>query len=80
MNVIGSLSEGHAKFVPDILVTGGGNSGSAIDGLAAAAMRFLGGPASGKSAPAEGTTAEPGNSPARVVPPGGEMGRDNGHA
>src|SRR5437773_4948981 len=45
VNVIGSLAEGQAKFVPDILVTGGGNGGSALDGLAAAAMRFLGGPA-----------------------------------
>jgi hypothetical protein len=44
VNVIESLSEGNAKFVPDILVTGGGNGGgSAFDGLAATAMRFLGG-------------------------------------
>ncbi len=62
VNVIGSLSEGHAKFVPDILVTGGGNGGSALDGLAAAAMRFLGGP--GKTAAAPSVTAAP------VVPPG----------
>jgi len=52
VNVIGSLAEGQAKFVPDILVTGGGNGGSALDGLAAAAMRFLGGPA--KVPPAQG--------------------------
>jgi len=58
VNVIGSLSEGHAKFVPDILVTGGGNGGSSIDGLAAAAMRFLGG--SGKTAPAPGPPAASG--------------------
>ncbi len=63
VNVIESLSEGHAKFVPDILVTGGGNGGgSAIDGLAAAAMRFLGGP--GKGAPATGAA------PAAGAPPG----------
>ena len=86
VNVIGSLSDGHTKFVPDILVTGGGNGGSAIDGLAAAAMRFLGGPGSGKSTAAPVGTAEPGNSPAlgvspaRVVSPGGELGRDKGHA
>jgi len=44
VNVIESLSEGQAKFVPDILVTGGGNGGgSALDGLAATAMRFLSG-------------------------------------
>ena len=41
VNVIAALSEGKAKFVPDILVTGG-NNGGAIDGLAAAAMRFFG--------------------------------------
>lgn len=41
VNVIAALSEGKAKFVPDILVTGG-NGGGALDGLAAAAMRFLG--------------------------------------
>ena len=40
VNVVTALSEGKAKFVPDILVTGGGNGG-AIEGLAAAAMRFL---------------------------------------
>ena len=50
VNVIGSLSEGHAKFMPDILVTGGGNGGSAIDALAAAATRFLGSPGAGKGA------------------------------
>jgi len=71
VNVIGSLSEGHAKFVPDILVTGGGNGGSALDGLAAAAMRFLGGP--GKVVPV------PGVAPAPIVPPGGEgrRGKDD---
>ena len=41
VNVITALSEGKAKFVPDILVTGG-NGGGAIEGLAATAMRFLG--------------------------------------
>lgn len=43
VNGIASLSEGKAKFVPDILVTGGGNGGSALDGLAATAMRFFNG-------------------------------------
>jgi hypothetical protein len=43
VNVISSLSEGRAKFVPDILVTGGGNGGGALDGLAATAMRFFNG-------------------------------------
>jgi regulator of protease activity HflC (stomatin/prohibitin superfamily) len=40
VNVVTALSEGKAKFVPDILVTGGGNGG-ALEGLAAAAMGFL---------------------------------------
>jgi SPFH domain/Band 7 family protein len=57
VNVIGSLAEGQAKFVPDILVTGGGNGGSAMDGLAAAAMRFLGG--SGKAGPGAGGSSSP---------------------
>jgi hypothetical protein len=42
VNVVSALSEGQAKFVPDILVTGG-NGSSALDGLAATAMRFLSG-------------------------------------
>jgi hypothetical protein len=43
VNVIAALAEGRAKFVPDILVTGGGGNrgGGALDGLAATAMRFL---------------------------------------
>jgi len=49
VNVIAALSEGRAKFVPDILVTGGSGSG-ALDGLAATAMRFLNGGGSGKAA------------------------------
>ena len=40
VNVVTAMSEGHAKFVPDILVTSGGGGG-AFDGLAAAAMRVL---------------------------------------
>jgi hypothetical protein len=40
VNVISALAEGKAKFVPDILVTSGGNSG-ALDGLAASAMRYF---------------------------------------
>ncbi len=47
VNVIAALSEGKAKFVPDILVTGGNGSG-ALDGLAATAMRFLNGGGSAK--------------------------------
>ncbi len=42
VNVVAALAEGKAKFVPDVLVTGGGNGGGALDGLAATAMRFFG--------------------------------------
>ena len=56
VNVITALSQGMSKFVPDILVTSGSGSG-AMDGLAAAAMRFLagdgGGGTKGGKAPAE---------------------------
>jgi hypothetical protein len=64
VNVIGSLSEGHAKFVPDILVTGSGNGGSAIDGLAATAMRFLSGPGKDSSPSSVATTPQASPSPA----------------
>ncbi|HXB55946.1 MAG TPA: hypothetical protein VN461_14260, partial [Vicinamibacteria bacterium] len=69
VNVIGSLSEGHAKFVPDILVTGSGNGGSAIDGLAATAMRFLSGP--GTASSASGSASPPAASAAPPASPGG---------
>jgi len=61
VNVINALSEGKAKFVPDVLVTGG-NGGGAIEGLAATAMRFLGTPATANG----GTAAGP---PVTALPP-----------
>jgi hypothetical protein len=48
VNVVAALAEGKAKFMPDVLVTGGGNGGGALDGLAATAMRFFG-PSNGGS-------------------------------
>ena len=45
VNVVAALAEGKAKFVPDVLVTGGG--GGALDGLAATAMRFFDGGGNG---------------------------------
>jgi hypothetical protein len=42
VNVVTALSEGKAKFVPDVLVTSSGNGGGAFEGLAATAMRFFG--------------------------------------
>src|SRR5215469_15453597 len=49
VNVVTALAEGKAKFVPDVLVTGGGNGGGALEGLAATAMKFFG-PGNGGSA------------------------------
>lgn len=49
VNVIAALAEGRAKFVPDILVTGGSNGGGALEGLAATAMRFLAADAVGRA-------------------------------
>ena len=43
VNVVTALADGTSKFVPDILVTSGSNGGGALEGLAATAMRFLGG-------------------------------------
>jgi hypothetical protein len=40
VNIVTALSDGRAKFEPDILVTSG-SGGGALEGLAAAAMRFL---------------------------------------
>jgi hypothetical protein len=62
VNVISALSEGTSKFVPDVLVTSG-NGGGALDGLAAAAMRYLGnagngGAAATASKPADTTSSK----------------------
>lgn len=62
VNVVSALAEGKAKFVPDVLVTGGGNGGGAFEGLAATAMRFFsnGGALVGKTpAPPVEETAAP---------------------
>ena len=52
VNVISSLAEGKAKFVPEILVTSASNGGGALDGLAATAMRYLSQKGGGKESPA----------------------------
>ncbi len=39
VNVVRALADGRARFMPEILVTGGG--GGALEGLAATAMRFV---------------------------------------
>jgi hypothetical protein len=63
VNVVTALSEGKAKFVPDVLVAGGGNGG-ALDGLAATAMRFFG-PNGGNGGGSSATLPKP--SPQTVV-------------
>jgi hypothetical protein len=68
VNVIAELAEGKAKFVPDILVTGGSNGGGALEGLAATAMRFLA--ADGPGRAALKTKAD---QPAPPVPPGATL-------
>jgi len=58
VNVITALADGSSKFVPDILVTSGSNGGGALDGLAATAMKYLGGNGGPKGLPG-GQAAEP---------------------
>jgi len=66
VNVITALADGSTKFVPDILVTSGSNGGGPLDGLAATAMRYLGGNG-GKSLPGS-TAAEAGTSAPASAP------------
>jgi hypothetical protein len=61
VNVVTALSEGKAKFVPDVLVAGGGNGG-ALDGLAASAMRFF-----GSNGGNGGGVVAPGKAPVQTV-------------
>ncbi len=63
VNVITALSEGTTKFVPDVLVTSG-NGGGALDGLAAAAMHYLG---NGGNGGAAGASAKPADSVASKI-------------
>ncbi|MGA8223114.1 MAG: SPFH domain-containing protein [Candidatus Acidiferrales bacterium] len=70
VNVISSLSEGKAKFVPDILVASGGNGGGALEGLAATAMRFFNGGNGKQSEAITVPSASPTTEPA--VATGGE--------
>ena len=58
VNVVTALAEGKAKFVPDVLVTGG-NGGGAIEGLAATAMRLFG----AGSGDGNGGSSGPGETP-----------------
>ena len=65
VNVVAALAEGKAKFVPDVLVTGGGNGSGALDGLAATAMKFFG---SGNGGTGSGAAAK--LPPAPLTPEG----------
>jgi len=49
VNIVTALSDGKAKFMPDVLVTGGG--GGSLDGLAATLMKYLEGGSSQKATP-----------------------------
>ena len=55
VNVVAALAEGKAKFVPDVLVAGGGSGNGAIEGLAATAMRLFGSGNGGPGASAAAT-------------------------
>jgi uncharacterized membrane protein YqiK len=57
VNVVTALADGSSKFVPDILVASGANGGGAFDGLAATAMRYLGG--NGGKGVGDGKSTEP---------------------
>ena len=68
VNVVGALAEGKAKFVPDVLVAGGGNGQGAIEGLAATAMRLFG-PGNGHGGSSAGASP---SLPSAPLPPEGE--------
>ncbi|NLO74442.1 MAG: hypothetical protein GX100_10095 [candidate division WS1 bacterium] len=58
VNAVTVLADRGLKFVPEILVTGGGE-GSSLDGLAATLMKYLGGAGSGASAEQPPSAARP---------------------
>jgi len=78
VNVITALSEGTSKFVPDVLVTSGNGGGGALDGLAAAAMRYLGNGGNGGAAATPSKPAETAASKVNSLLPGasGKPGKD----
>jgi SPFH domain/Band 7 family protein len=78
VNVITALSEGTSKFVPDVLVTSGNGGGGALDGLAAAAMRYLGNGGNGGAAATPSKPVETAASKVNSLLPGasGKPGKD----
>jgi hypothetical protein len=72
VNVITALADGSSKFVPDILVTSGSNGSGAFDGLAATAMRYLGGNGGkegGASKSTEPNNGAPSTPPTAILKP-----------
>ena len=63
VNAVTVLAERGAKFMPDILVTGGSGGGGSIDGLAASLMKYLGG---GSGASQGGSVVAPIETPTDV--------------
>ena len=57
VNAVTVLAERNAKFMPEILVMGGANGGSSLDGVAATLMRYLGA-TQATTAPAEPPATE----------------------
>ena len=69
VNAVTVLAERGVKFVPEILVAGGGGSGGSIDGLAATLMQFLGGGGKGGAiAPPPAVDQKPTESKAVELP------------
>ena len=66
VNVVTALAERGLKFVPNILVMGGGGNTGSMDGLAATLMQYVGGLAAGTAAAAAGET--PGVAAAGATP------------
>ncbi len=74
VNAITVLAERNAKFIPEILVMGGGDGGGAIDGLAATLMKFLGGRGGGSLlTPPDAPAPEPPTAPGSIASDLGSM-------
>ena len=66
VNAVTVLAERNAKFMPEILVMGGGGGSGPIDGLAATLMKYLGGMPGGGASPAPAGGMMPETPPAAV--------------
>lgn len=75
VNAVTVLAERNAKFMPEILVMGGGGGGS-IDGLAATLMKYLGGVTSGGSMATPPAETVPDSAIAEGDRPGSKMAED----